>query len=614
MRSVVLKYLFTLEKFIEPLYSGTPSTIIDTLPALMNSIKMIHTIARYFNTTERMTDLFVKITNQMIANCEKYVLSVQEETTGAKLWLKDPELLVSHLEACLRLSEAYKEQYGLTRDKLRAMPKGKQFDFNETAVFGKFDLFCRRVVKLIDMFSTIHQFNSLADHKLEGMEGLIEQFQGIVRDFKARRHNLLDFHNNTFDRDFVEFNVKISELENALQLFINQSFEQITSIEHSLNLLKKFQTILQRENLQSDLDDKFNIIFSTYDQELEAVQRLYEEDKHTPPIPRNLPPVAGNITWSRHLLKRIEEPMKKFESNQSVLASKDAKKIVKTYNKVARTLVAFEYLWYQAWVRSIDTAKAGLQATLIVRHPDDKKLYVNFDQEILQLIREAKCLDRMGIEIPEGAKIVLLQEDKFKSYYNELHYALNEYERITRSIIPVTARLLQPHIDDMEYKLRPGMITLTWTSMNIDAYKHHIHTGLQRLEELVNNINDIIENRIDKNLRTVTQMMLVDLRADKSFSLEDFVMTQEAFSQKKAANLQGKNVEIENAVDDLVAIITSYQVDPHIDPVSEEEIHILREFYNNRLYNALLTSTKNSLNSIKKRVGSRASTGFLFVE
>ena len=65
-----VKYLFTLERFIEPLYKGTTTTIVDTLPALTNSIKMIHTIARYYSTSERMTALFACITDQMIVNCK----------------------------------------------------------------------------------------------------------------------------------------------------------------------------------------------------------------------------------------------------------------------------------------------------------------------------------------------------------------------------------------------------------------------------------------------------------------------------------------------------------------------------------------------------------------
>jgi len=35
-----VKYLSTLERLIEPLYTGTVATIIDTFPALMNSIKV----------------------------------------------------------------------------------------------------------------------------------------------------------------------------------------------------------------------------------------------------------------------------------------------------------------------------------------------------------------------------------------------------------------------------------------------------------------------------------------------------------------------------------------------------------------------------------------------
>jgi dynein heavy chain len=60
---------------------------------------------------------------------------------------------------------------------------------------------------------------------------------------------------------------------------------------------------------------------------------------------------------------------------------------------------------------------------------------VNFDQEILQLIRESKCLDRMGVDVPDGARIVLFQEDKFKNYHNELHWALSEYDKVVSKVI-----------------------------------------------------------------------------------------------------------------------------------------------------------------------------------
>ena len=431
---------------------------------------MIHTIARYYNTTETMATLFTKITDQMICNCKK---NIMDGNNKDKMWQKNATELINDLESCLKLNDVFQEQYRLTKNKLQQMPTGKQFDCNEMQIFGKFDLFCRRIVKLIDLFTTIGQFDSMSTNKLEGMDMLIDHFNSIRSEFRSRNHDLLDYHNNKFDRDYVEFNVHISDLESKVQQYVSRSFESMSSITHSLQLLKQFQRVLHRETLKSELDSKLSLIFQNYGLELEQVQQLYEKQKHDPPISRNLPPVAGNVTWSRHLLKRIEEPMKEFEYNQSVMSTKDARKIIKMYNKVARTLVAFEFLWYKAWVQSIDQAKTGLQATLIIRHPDDGKLYVNFDHEILQLIREAKCLDRMGVEIPENAKITLFQvskillshvyvflrnhvfisfvfcssllgkqEDKFKTFYTELHWALTEYDSIVLEVIPVTAMIL----------------------------------------------------------------------------------------------------------------------------------------------------------------------------
>ena len=68
---------------------GQPVDIVETLPALMNSVKMVHTIARYYNTSDRMTNLFTKITNQMLTNCKKCIHRKADgsvdEANGAEL-------------------------------------------------------------------------------------------------------------------------------------------------------------------------------------------------------------------------------------------------------------------------------------------------------------------------------------------------------------------------------------------------------------------------------------------------------------------------------------------------------------------------------------------------
>ena len=115
----------------------------------------------------------------------------------------------------------------------------------------------------------------------------------------------------------------------------------------------------------------------------------------------------------------------------------------------------------------------------------------------------------MSIAIPDTAKIVLLQEEKFKSHRNELSYILREHSRVLGSVAPIARALLRPHAADLELRLRPGMTTITWTSMNIDSYKASVTTGLTRFEELVMTVNGIIENRIEKNLKVVGRAELV---------------------------------------------------------------------------------------------------------
>ena len=49
--------------------------MVEHIPSLMNAIRMIYSISSYYNTSERMTSLFVKVTNQMITTCKAYIHS-----------------------------------------------------------------------------------------------------------------------------------------------------------------------------------------------------------------------------------------------------------------------------------------------------------------------------------------------------------------------------------------------------------------------------------------------------------------------------------------------------------------------------------------------------------
>jgi dynein heavy chain, axonemal len=145
----------------------------------------------------------------------------------------------------------------------------------------------------------------------------------------------------------------------------------------------------------------------------------------------------------------------------------------------------------------------------------------------------------MGVAVPEAARLVLLQEAKFKSFYNQLTYAVAEYEKLLARVPPITAALLKPHLEEMRRKLQPGMTTLTWTSMNIDAFMHSTYAAVADLDDLLLKMRDIIDNRIERNLKTVSKQQLVELPNDESFSLDKFVAVQDSIVSVLSAGSVG---------------------------------------------------------------------------
>ncbi len=114
--------------------------MLDAIPGLMNAIRMINSYSRYYNTSDRMTALFVKVTNQMITACRAHLT----DSGYHKVWEQEVGVVLQKISECLKLNDEYQVAFQRTKETLRNNPDERQFDFSEMYMFGKFNNFARR--------------------------------------------------------------------------------------------------------------------------------------------------------------------------------------------------------------------------------------------------------------------------------------------------------------------------------------------------------------------------------------------------------------------------------------------------------------------------------------
>uniref|UniRef100_A0A8C4H102 Dynein, axonemal, heavy chain 5 n=1 Tax=Dicentrarchus labrax TaxID=13489 RepID=A0A8C4H102_DICLA len=482
-----VKYLYSLEKFCDPLYNSDPVSMVDAIPGLINAIRMIHSISRYYNTSEKITSLFVKVTNQMITACKAYITN----NGSNSIWDQPQQVVTDKIKASIHLNQEYQQYFHKTKEKLEQTPSERQFDFSEMYIFGKFDTFQRRLNKILEMFSTISTYAALQDSKIEGLETMATRFQAIVLNMKKKHYSFLDQRRTDFDVDYEEFCQSTSELGIP-----------------DLGIEEKYQRILQN-----------------YGRDIEMVSRIYMKQKLDPPIGRDMPIVAGRIMWARQLSSRIQGPMDLFQQHPGVLSTPEAKRIIRNFNRVARVLLEFEMLYHHSWmkkVKGMEDARVGLQASLLVRSPETGELFVNFDPEILTQIREANCMTRMNLEIPPFAALLQQKQDTLKKNYNKLQYALCPTLCSTSNFILIFVNLLLH--SPLSTPPPPPMLAILFSSIAVLCFFLSLVSPAD-LELLMDRVNDLVEFRIDAVLQEMSGSTLCVLPEDEPVTCEEFVQT-----------------------------------------------------------------------------------------
>lgn len=247
-----VKYLYTLDKFFGPLDKCNPATLLELVPGLINAAQMIYSISTYYNTPERMTSLFVKMTNQLIKICKAYI---NEGVT--KVWEHSRTEMVRRTGDCVKLNAAYQQQFHKTKERLRKTPYERQFEFSENYIFGKFDAFSKRLQKIENMYLTMDGFSGLANLRVDGIEVINTKYKNLCESAKKRNYDVLDYRKQEFDYDYADFCAQFDALQSMIQRFIDAWLDRHLTTEQALELLSKFEII---DNCQQDLVDRKSVV------------------------------------------------------------------------------------------------------------------------------------------------------------------------------------------------------------------------------------------------------------------------------------------------------------------------------------------------------------------
>jgi len=77
--------------------------------------------------------------------------------------------------------------------------------------------------------------------------------------------------------------------------------------------------------------------------------------------------------------------------------------------------VMLQLIFFRTWMATVPSTLSGLNASLLVRDPKTKRLRVNYDPRIREMLHEAEYLMKLNLEIGSLALNLCMDEDRLKT-------------------------------------------------------------------------------------------------------------------------------------------------------------------------------------------------------
>eukprot|EP00727_Mastigamoeba_balamuthi_P006867 m51a1_g2800 putative dynein heavy chain axonemal (4501) ;mRNA; f:77561-92205 len=549
-----VKFLGTLERHFKNLAHGTIQSIIDTLPSMMSAIKMVWLISRHYSKDEHMTPLMERIAWDIASQVQRSVtIRTVFRDAAARARIGEAKSLL----------QKWKQSYMDVRAKVEEDDPELHWEFDRRRLFEQTDYMADICANLADVAEVMEQFNNIP--MLKAVTGnsfkideVLTEVRRLISVIEAVSFDIFDRKNQSaWDTELRKFNHNAREIDLMIKEFINESFSNLRSAEDAFDLLLKYKTIKTRPSINKLMGVKFADVLKRYAEEVERVHMVFKSQQKNPPIAKNQPPVAGSILWSQLLFEKLKKTIVRFQSlKDSELLSSDLGAIAsREYLKLGKIMRSYESSLFASWSANVEHVM-GTHLKKSILTQSDERISVNFHDDLRTCIRDAKYLDSLGFQIPSTALNVCLQEEKYKTWFEQLDAMLTSFYKVKATIEPEEIPLLENHIKQVMSAMRPGLETLNWTSLGISEFVKRCNMEINTFQSVINTVHIHVAKiaSVAEDIYNATVCCKpTPLPGEDTLDIQEFFDQQEKFKNttlnalvKKYRSISGSLAQIES--------------------------------------------------------------------
>lgn len=139
------------------------------------------------------------------------------------------------------------------------------------------------------------------------------------------------------------------------------------------------------------------------------------------------------------------------------------------------------------WQNEILETRKKLEEPLLKKNEKEKTLKVNFDPDLIKLLREVKYFNQMELEVPEEAFKIFNKSETYRQQINDLDQIVFKYNTIITTLHPVEKPLVEQRIKRIDEVLKEGLEKLKWEK------EKDIRSFITRSEKVVNDTYNVVE-------------------------------------------------------------------------------------------------------------------------